>query len=238
MTAPFRIVFALFPRLTQLDFTGPFEVLQRLPGAQLTVASCAGGALHADSGLCFAELVRLAEIESCDLVCVPGGTGVTAALGDAEFLAELRRLGRTARYVTSVCSGSLLLAAAGLLEGKRAACHWTWRALLEEAGVIVDSGRVVRDGTVITGGGVTAGIDFALAVVAEVAGEETAQRIQLTIEYAPEPPFTAGRPEAAPARLVEQARAQVELLYPARRAALLGALERVRRAHPPPDPDF
>jgi transcriptional regulator GlxA family with amidase domain len=220
MTAPIHVVFALFPQLTQLDFTGPFEVLTRLPGARLVAASREGGVLTADSGLSFAGLARLSDIESADVLCVPGGYGVTAALGDREFLAEVRRLGQSARHVTSVCSGSLILAAVGLLEGKRATCHWSWRPLLAELGVTVEEGRVVRDGNVITGGGVTAGIDFALALVAELAGAEAAQRIQLAIEYDPAPPFDAGHPERAPAPIVAALRERVALQYPERRAAL------------------
>ncbi|HEU4582662.1 MAG TPA: DJ-1/PfpI family protein [Polyangiaceae bacterium] len=151
MTSPFSIVFALYPNLTQLDFTGPFEVFQRLPGARLHVASREGGRLRADSGLVFADVDKLSEIPACDLICVPGGYGLTAALGDAEYLAQVRRLGQSARYVTSVCTGSLVLAAAGLLQGKRATCHWAWRELLAEGGVRVESARVVRDGNCFTG---------------------------------------------------------------------------------------
>jgi cyclohexyl-isocyanide hydratase len=121
VTSPF--VFALYPDLTQLDFTGPFEVFQRLPGARIQVASREGGPLRADSGLLFAELAQLSEISDCDLICIPGGYGLTAALRDAEYLRQVRRLGSSARYITSVCTGSLVLAAAGLLEGKRATCQ-------------------------------------------------------------------------------------------------------------------
>ncbi|HTV19058.1 MAG TPA: DJ-1/PfpI family protein [Polyangiaceae bacterium] len=220
MTASIDIVFALFPNVTQLDFTGPYEVLQRLPGARLTLASREGGALTSDSRLSFSGLARLSEVASADVLCVPGGYGVTAALGDREFLSEVRRLGQSARYITSVCSGSLILAGAGLLAGKRAACHWSWRPLLAEQGVTVENARVVRDGNVITGGGVTAGIDFALTLAAEVAGVEAAQRIQLSIEYDPAPPFDAGDPERAPALVVATLRERVALQYPDRRAAL------------------
>jgi len=228
MTSPFSIVFALYPNLTQLDFTGPFEIFQRLPGARLHVASREGGRLRADSGLVFAEVEKLADIADCDLICVPGGYGVTGALADAEYLAQVRRLGQSARYVTSVCTGSLLLAAAGLLDGKRATCHWAWRELLAESGVRVESARVVRDGNCFTGGGVTAGIDFALAVVAEIAGAEVAQGIQLMIEYAPAPPFDAGSPETAPAAVLEQTRAWALQLLPERQAAFRAALARSR----------
>jgi cyclohexyl-isocyanide hydratase len=220
MSSPIEIVFALFPRLTQLDFTGPFEVLQRVPGARVRVASQQGGSLTADSGLCFGGVERLADIAAADVICVPGGHGVTAALGDVEFIGEVRRLGRGARYVTSVCSGSLILAAAGLLEGKRAACHWAWRPLLAEQGVIVENARVVRDGNVITGGGVTAGVDFALTLASELVGTSVAQRIQLAIEYAPAPPFSAGTPETAPPEVLAELRESIEPQYPERRAAL------------------
>ncbi len=230
MATPFTIVFALYPNITQLDFTGPFEVLQRLPDSRIIVASREGGNLSADSGLVFAGLTRLREVPSCDLICVPGGYGLTAALRDAELVREVRRLGLGARYVTSVCSGSLLLAAAGLIQGKRAACHWAWRELLGESGVIAQAERVVRDGNVITGGGVTAGIDFALTVVAELAGEHTAREIQLAIEYDPQPPFDSGSPEKATPQVRDPLRERLARMYPERKAALEAALQTTRRA--------
>ena len=200
------IVFAIFPGVTQLDFTAPHQVFSMLPGAEVIVASTAGGTIES-SGLTFAGLRRLADIPQCDVICVPGGYGATdIAAQDEDFLRELRRLAGTARYVTSVCRGSLTLAAAGLLRGKRAASHWAWRDQLPRFGAISDPERVVRDGNVITGGGVTAGIDFALTVVAELAGAETAQAIQLQIEYAPAPPFDAGRPETAPPEVLARLR--------------------------------
>jgi len=191
------ILFALFPGVTQLDFTGPHQVFSRLPGGSVTVASVTGEPIEVE-GFSFAGLRRLADIAACDVLCVPGGAGTNAAMLDEVFLAELRRLAASARFVTSVCTGSLILGAAGLLVGRRAACHWASRDLLACFGAIPDAGRVVRDGNVITGGGVTAGIDFALGVAAEIAGDEAAQAIQLMIEYAPAPPFDAGRPETAP----------------------------------------
>jgi cyclohexyl-isocyanide hydratase len=221
------IVFALFPGVTQLDFTGPHQVFSSLPGAEVILASAAGGAIET-SGITFAGLRRLAEIPACDLICVPGGQGVTDnAFGDAVFLRELRRLAEGARFVTSVCTGSLALGAAGLLRGKRAACHWAWRELLPAFGAIADPARVVRDGNVITGGGVTAGIDFALSVVAELAGPETAQAIQLQIEYAPAPPFDAGSPETAPAAILAQVRERNAAAWPKRRAAVEAAAARL-----------
>ncbi len=203
---PFHIVFALFPDVTHLDFTGPHQILCRLPGAQLVIASEAGGEIEAD-GLVFARVARLADIEHCDLLCVPGGFGTTQAMANEAFLAQLRRLAAGARYVTSVCTGSLLLGAAGLLKGKRAACHWAWRDQLALFGAIPAPARVVRDGNVFTGGGVTAGVDFALTIAAEIAGPDVAQAIQLAVEYAPDPPFHAGRPETAPPAVLERVQA-------------------------------
>jgi cyclohexyl-isocyanide hydratase len=228
--SPIRIVFALFPGVTQLDFTGPHQVLSRLPGAEVILASRAGGEIETD-GITFARLRRLADIERCDIICVPGGFGVTDnAIADAEFLHELRRLADGARYVTSVCTGSLALGAAGLLHGKRAACHWAWRELLTAFGAIPDPGRVVRDGNVVTGGGVTAGIDFALTLVAEIAGPETAQAIQLGIEYAPAPPFDSGRPEIAPPEVLARATQRYAAGAAQRRSAVEAAAERMRAA--------
>ena len=200
------VVFAVFPGVTQLDFTAPHQVFSMLPGTEVIVASTEGGTLTG-SGLTFAGLRRLADIPACDVICVPGGYGATdVAAQDPVFLAELRRLAQSARYVTAVCRGSLTLGAAGLLRGKRAASHWSWRDQLPRFGAIPDPGRVVRDGNVVTGGGVTAGIDFALTLVAEIAGPEAAQAIQLQIEYAPAPPFDAGRPETAPPEILARVR--------------------------------
>jgi len=222
------IVFALFPGVTQLDFTGPHEVFSSLPGATVILASTEGGTIEATGGMCFAGLRRLSEIPGCDVVCVPGGIGATDnAMRDDVFLAELRRLAATARFVTSVCTGSLVLGAAGLLRGKRAATHWAWRDLLAPFGATADTARVVRDGNVITGGGVTAGIDFALTVVAELAGAETAQAIQLRMEYAPAPPFNAGSPETAPPPILARVRERMAALATQRRGAVERAASRL-----------
>ena len=195
--AKFRIVFILYPRLTQLDFTGPYEVLARVPDTDVIIASKDGGVLKTELGLTFTDLARLSDIERADLIMVPGGPGQTDAMQDPAFMAEVKRLGGGAKYVTSVCTGSLILAGAGLLTGKRAGSHWAYRELLSMFGAIPDAARVVRDGNAITGGGVTAGIDIALTIAAELAGEEVAKMIQLAIEYAPAPPFNSGRPEVA-----------------------------------------
>jgi transcriptional regulator GlxA family with amidase domain len=220
MAAPFRIVFILYPRLTQLDFTGPYEVLARMPGAEVMIASKSGGTLVTETGLSFSGLMTLAEINQCDMIMVPGGPGQSEAMLDPDFMAQVRRLGGGARYVTAVCTGSLILAAAGFLKGRRAGSHWAFRELLSAFGAIPDSGRVVRDGNAISGGGVTAGIDIALAIVAEVAGEEMAKQIQLMIEYAPEPPFNSGRPETAAPETVAAVRQRMAAFAEARRNAI------------------
>jgi cyclohexyl-isocyanide hydratase len=214
---PFRIVFATFPGMTQLDFTAPHQFLSRLPDSETVVASRDGGDVAAE-GLVFAGTVRLADIEACDLICVPGGVAATQAALDAAFIAQVRRLGLGARYVTSVCTGSLILGAAGLLQGKRAACHWAWRHLLPLFGATPDAGRVVRDGHVITGGGVTAGIDFALTVLAELGGDDLAQSLQLGLEYAPAPPFDAGTPETAPPEILAAYHQRMVAILPLREA--------------------
>ena len=222
------IVFALFPGVTQLDFTGPHQVFSSFPGATVILASAAGGTIESTGGMIFAGVRRLVDIGACDLVCVPGGAGVTDnAIGDEVFLHELRRLAATAKFVTSVCTGSLALGAAGLLRGKRAACHWAWRELLTPFGAIPDPGRVVRDGNVITGGGVTAGIDFALSVIAELAGPQMAQAIQLQIEYAPAPPFDAGTPETAPPAILARVSERNRAMAARRREAVETAAARL-----------
>jgi transcriptional regulator GlxA family with amidase domain len=214
-----QIVIPLYPNVTHLDFTGPHQVLSRLPGATVTVASMGGADIEAE-GLVFTRLADLSKVEACDMLCVPGGLGATDAMLDDEFMAQIRRLGGGAKYLTSVCTGSLILAGAGFLRGKRAACHWAWRDLLEPFGAIVDESRVARDGDVITGGGVTAGLDFAFVMLAELAGETLAQSVQLGLEYAPSPPFNSGRPELAPPQVLAAVKARMAPLAAERRAAV------------------
>jgi len=221
------IVIALYPGVTHLDFTGPHQVLARVPDTQLITASLGGRDIEAE-GLVFTKLAKLEDVARCDLLLVPGGFGCTDAMLDEAFMAQIRRLGSGARYLTSVCTGSLILGAAGFLEGKRAACHWAWRDLLKPFGAIVSEARVERDGNVITGGGVTAGIDFAFVVLAELAGEAYAQAIQLGLEYAPDPPFNAGRPELAPPEVLSQVRARLGPLATGRMTAAQGAAQRLR----------
>jgi putative intracellular protease/amidase len=225
-----QIVIPLYPNVTHLDFTGPHQVLSRLPGATVTVASMGGADIEAE-GLVFARLADLSKIERCDVLCVPGGLGTTDAMLDEAFMGEIRRLGEGAKYLTSVCTGSLILAAAGFLRGKRAACHWAWRELLEPFGAVVDDSRVARDGNIITGGGVTAGLDFAFVMLAELAGETLAKSVQLGLEYTPSPPFNSGRPELAAPEILAAVNARMAPLAQGRRAAVealaarLGAIE-------------
>jgi putative intracellular protease/amidase len=223
----FLIVEALYPGMTQLDFTAPHTIFSRIPGARVVVASEPGGPIESDGGLVFAGTRRMAELERCDLLFVPGGYAATEAANDEAFMREFRRLAASARYLTSVCTGSLILGAAGLLKGKRAACHWAWRGLLPLFGAIPDPARVVRDGAVITGGGVTAGIDFALVVAAEIGGAALAQSLQLALEYAPAPPFDAGRPETAPAEVLTVVKARMAPQLAERRAAAERAAARL-----------
>ncbi len=192
-----KFVFPVYPGVTQLDFTGPHQFFSRLPDSEVTVASLGGTPVSAN-GLHFSGLTDLASLSTCDVLCVPGGVGCVEMMENVEYLQQIQRLATSARYVTSVCTGSLLLGAAGLLQGRRAACHWAWRDLLSVFGAIADPSRVVRDGNIITGGGITAGMDFALTLIAELASENVAQDIQLSLEYAPQPPFDAGRPDTAP----------------------------------------
>ncbi|HHE7964586.1 TPA: DJ-1/PfpI family protein [Serratia marcescens] len=211
------ISFITYQGVTQLDFTGPLQFLRHMPGAEIIVASVDGADVESE-GLHFTQLRPLPEIARCDVLCVPGGSGCTQALQDKAFMQQIRRLGADARYLTSVCTGSLILAAAGLLAGKRAACHWSMRDSLKLFGAIPSAARVERDGNVISGGGVTAGIDFALALIAELHGEDTAQTIQLYLEYAPAPPFTGGTPELAPPHIYARVQAQMAESLARRRA--------------------
>lgn len=202
--APFRIGLLLFPGLTQLDLTGPYEVFARMPGAQVSLLWKTLEPVRSDRGMAILPTATLETCPPLDLLCVPGGPGVNALLTDQEVLAFLRRTAVTARYVTSVCSGSLVLGAAGLLQRRRAASHWMSREMLRSFGAEPVGERSVADGKLVTGGGVTAGIDLALRVVAEIAGRDAAEAIQLSIEYDPHPPFDAGSPDRARQDLVRE----------------------------------
>ncbi len=205
---PLHIGLLLFPKVQQLDLTGPYEVLAALPGAQMHLVWKTRDPIAASTALVLQPTTTYADCPQLDVICVPGGAGINPLLHDEETLAFLRHQAQDARYVTSVCTGALVLGAAGLLRGKRATTHWAAHDLLSRYGAIPTQGRVVRDGRVFSGGGVTAGIDFALTLAAEIAGEAFAQGIQLGLEYAPEPPFDSGRPETAPPEVLASIRAK------------------------------
>lgn len=192
-----RIGLLVFPDIMQLDMTGPHEVFTKLPDTEVMLVWKTLEPVKAAGGMRIIPDVTFADCPQLDVICVPGGAGMNALLNDAETLGFLRGQAEKARYVTSVCTGSLVLGAAGLLKGKRAACHWMSRDLLKEFGAIPDASRVVIDGNYVSGGGVTAGIDFGLTLAAEIFGEDVAKAVQLGIEYAPHPPFDAGSPEGA-----------------------------------------
>lgn len=193
----------LFPNLTQLDLTGPYEVFSRLPGAMVHLLWKDLAPVRSDKGLTLLPTTSFATSAAAyDVLFVPGGPGQIELMDDDVVLSFLRAQAGPARYVTSVCTGSLVLAAAGLLQGRRATCHWTSIDQLALLGAIPAAERVVRDGNIITGAGVTSGIDFALTVAAEVAGRDVAEDIQLSIEYDPAPPFAAGSPSRWPRDVV------------------------------------
>jgi transcriptional regulator GlxA family with amidase domain len=198
------IAILLYPRLTALDAIGPYEVLSRLPGASLEFVATERGPVRTDNGmLTLVAEHSLDDMPHPDIVLVPGGPGEVAARAGRPVLDWLRAVDETSSWTTSVCTGSLILAAAGLLDGRRATSHWLALEQLRRLGAVPVRERVVFDGKMVTAAGVSAGIDMALALAAAVAGETVAQAIQLGIEYDPRPPFDAGSPEKAPADVVE-----------------------------------
>ena len=198
-----RIAMLLYPNLTQLDLTAPYEVLARLPGAEVSLVWKTLEPVTSGTGLWLSPNATLSEAAQADVLFVPGGNGVVPLLRDPEVLSFVRRQAANARYVTAVCTGSLLLGAAGLLEGYRATTHWAYHEFLERCAAIPVRQRVVIDRNRVTAGGVTAGLDFGLRLAAELAGEQAARAIQLQLEYDPEPPFDSGTPERATPELME-----------------------------------
>ena len=197
----FTTGFVIFPHLTQLDFTGPLQVLHRLPGARTEIVAKTREPILSDCGMAIMPTKTFADCPQLDLLCIPGGFGVDQAIEDAATITFVREQGARAQYVTSVCTGAFILGAAGLLQHKRATTHWAYHHLLPRVGAIPVQERVVRDGRTFTGGGVTAGIDFAFTVMHEIAGSSVAQAVQLALEYTPHPPFQAGSPALAPAEI-------------------------------------
>lgn len=219
MNRPLQIGLLLFPDVTQLDLTGPWEVFARTPGVECHLIWKDLQPVRSDRGLSILPTTTFAGCPPLDVICVPGGPGQIALMSDDVTLNFLRQQAEQAKWVTSVCTGSLVLGAAGLLKGYRATSHWSSIDQLALLGAEPVSQRVVRDRNRISGAGVTSGIDFALTLVAEIAGDAVAKSVQLQMEYDPEPPFTSGSPHTASPQEVEQARAKMAEFLATRRAA-------------------
>ena len=219
MPAPLQIGLVLFPKVTQLDFTGPLQVFSSVPGAQVHLIWKRIEPVPSDSVLMLTPTVTFADCPQLDVVCVPGGFGTDAMVNDEEVLDFLRRQSVAAKYVTSVCTGSLVLGAAGLLRGYRATTHWSAMDNLAPYGATPTKTRVCVDRNRITGGGVTAGIDFALTLVSHLVDRQTAEMIQLRLEYNPAPPFNAGSPDTAPTEVLTLMQAKIATAQAQRREA-------------------
>jgi cyclohexyl-isocyanide hydratase len=204
-----NIAFVLFDNVTQLDFTGPVQFLSRLPGAQLHVVSKDGQAVTTDSGFSILPRSGFGQCPQADILCVPGGHGVRDAIADQVIVDFVRQQANGADYITSVFTGAFILGAAGLLQGKKATCHWAYTQLLPLFDAMHQPTRVVRDGNLITAGGVTSGIDFALELIAAISGEDVARTIQLALEYDPAPPFGGGSLAHSKEETVRRLRADV-----------------------------
>lgn len=214
-----QIGILLFPNVTQLDATGPAQVLCRAPGATLHMIWKTLDPVKTDAGFSIMPTTTFADCPPLDVICIPGGMGQIDLMDDAETLAFVARQGAQAKYVTSVCTGSLVLGAAGLLKGYKSACHWSAREMLSAFGAIPVADRVVRDRNRLSGGGVTAGIDFGLTLLAELAGPDVAKTVQLVLEYDPQPPFEGGTPEKTDPALTARLREQIAPNVARRKAA-------------------
>jgi len=222
-----QIAFLLFPGQTQLDMTGPAQFLSRMPGAKTDYVWKTREPVPNDAGFAILPTATFDEMPHVDLLCVPGGIGVSDVMNDDAAMAWIRSVGANAQWVTSVCTGSLILGAAGLLRGYKATSHWAWHHHLARFGAEPVHARTVIDRNRITGGGVTAGIDFALTLIAHVSGDAVAQALQLGLEYDPAPPFDTGSPEKAGDALVGAYRERVAKIAPQREAELIAAAERL-----------
>ncbi|WP_040500829.1 DJ-1/PfpI family protein [Henriciella marina] len=214
--SPLSVAFLLFPNVTQLDLTGPAQVLSRLGNTTIHLVSRSLDPVPTDAGFSLLPTDTFAEVASADIICIPGGFGTVEVMQDAETLDWVRQVAREADWVTSVCTGSLVLGAAGLLKGYRATTHWASHEQLGFFGAIPTKQRIVLDRNRLTGGGVTSGIDFALALTSRIRGEEHAKFIQLSIEYDPHPPFDSGSPEKADPETVERYWALINKTAPGR----------------------
>ena len=224
---PLRVVFLVYPNVTQLDLTGPAQVLSRLGNSTVDLVWKTRDPVQTDSGFALLPSSTLGETTSADILCVPGGFGCVDMMHDEEVLEWVRNVGSSTQWVTSVCTGSLILGSAGLLRGYRATSHWAWRNYLELFGAEPVAERVVFDRNRVTGGGVTAGIDFGLALTAKICGEEFARMIQLGLEYDPRPPFDSGSPETAGENLIEAVRERSNRMAPNREERIRAAAERM-----------
>lgn len=216
-----RVGFLVFPGLQLLDLAGPYEIFSALPDCEAHLFWKTREPLACSAGMVFQPTATLDYGLPVDVLCIPGGVGLNALLRDEEILSWIQRQASTAQFVTSVCTGALLLGVAGLLVGRRVTTHWRYHDLLAECGAIPVRERVVRDGNLITGGGVTAGIDFGLVLIAALRGQSAAEEIQLALEYVPKPPFQAGRPEDAPKDVLKAVRCRTEALH-AERERMIG----------------
>lgn len=216
MRDPFRIAFLLFPNVTQLDLTGPAQILSRLGEAQVDLVWKTRDPVPTDAGFSILPTAIFAEVPYADILCVPGGFGLNDVIADDEAMAWVGAVGAGATWVTSVCTGSLILGAAGLLDGYRAGCHWAQRDMLPLFGAIPVDARTVVDRNRVTGGGVTAGIDFALTLIALIRGEAHARMVQLALEYDPQPPFDSGSPAQAGPEIVAAYQRRVQAMAPTR----------------------
>jgi cyclohexyl-isocyanide hydratase len=224
---PLQVGMLCYPRLTQLDLTGPYEVLSRMPNAEVHIFWKDDAPVKTESGLCIVPTLTLHQSPKLGVIVVPGGLGQQDLMEDDEVLSFLRGQAEGARYLVSVCTGSLLLAAAGLLRGYRATCHWMFLPLLEPLGAIPTNERVVIDRNRITASGVSAGIDCALKLVSLLRGQEAAEAIQLQIEYDPQPPFNCGSPSTAPKALVQRLTEASKATLSVRQATI----ERISKVH-------
>jgi cyclohexyl-isocyanide hydratase len=220
----------LYPGLTQLDLTGPYEVLSRMPDAKVHLVAKDASPVRSDMGLTITPTSTFGDCPAVDLLFVPGGGGQVAVMDDDETLGFVAAQGAAARWVTAACTGSLILGAAGLLAGYRAATHWAFMPLLSMFGATPVEERVVIDRNRITAGGVTAGIDFALRTVAEIAGPSAAQRIELFLEYDPAPPFRCGHPRIAPPELTQSIRDEIAERFSVRAEQIARITARANRA--------
>nr|WP_222533133.1 DJ-1/PfpI family protein [Azospirillum sp. 412522] len=219
------------PDMVQLDITGPFEVLARTPGWTVDLVAATMDPVRTDRGLRLLPNATRETAKPCDIIVVPGGTGIDAAMLDPAWIAFVQHQAATAKYVFGVCTGSLLLGAAGLLRGRRAGGHWQARDLLTQFGATVSNDRMTRDGNLYTAGGVTSGIDMALRVVGDLAGEEVAMKVQLAMEYDPEPPFKGGTPYTSPEPVVQAVLADTKKRRLKREEQVALAAARLREAN-------